>query len=178
MIRFRSTAAYRPHLTLSWTVRYYRQRVVTHSASRASLDLLGLAHGRCCWRDHSDPAVGSAADAVYGAGFDSIQVGPVAHRRMHCMGCLNRGLACVFRCLRAQDVWWILGYTRRRDSWTSQGAQRPQRHSIWLYSDAVPTRVRWSPLWSAAFVVLVCASCRRRIYNILAHTDSAVVFCT
>jgi len=130
MIRFRSTAVYGLHHTLSWTFRYYRQPVVTHCTSRAPLDLLGLAHGLCCWRDYSDPAVGSADDAVYGAGFGIFQVGPVAHRRMHYLGCLNRGLACVFLCLRAQDVFWVLGYTRRRNAWTSQGAQRPQRHSI------------------------------------------------
>jgi len=94
MIRCRSTAAYALHHTLSWTFRSYIQLVVTHSASRACLYLLWLAHELCCWRDYSDQAVGSADDAVYGAGTDSFPVAPVTHRRMHYLVCLNRGLAC------------------------------------------------------------------------------------
>jgi hypothetical protein len=93
--------------------------VVTHSTSRASLDLLGLAHGLCCWIDYSDPAVDSAGDAVYGAGSGSFQVGPVAHRRMHYLGCLNRGLACVFRCLGHRTYAEFLG---------TPGGGTPGRH--------------------------------------------------
>jgi len=36
---------------------HFLEPVVTHYASRASLDLLGLVHGRCCWRDYCDPSL-------------------------------------------------------------------------------------------------------------------------